>query len=68
MAKVSLDMLPATSVALAVMVCVPRLKVCPDWTTVLPSVNITGSVPSTVSVAVAENVATAPFGPVASSV
>ena len=35
---------------------------------VLPSLNTTGSVPTTRSVAVAVNVAAAPFGPVASSV
>ena len=60
--------MPAASVALAVIVWVPRPKMSPDWTTLLPSLKTTGSVPSTRSVAVAANVATAPFDPVASSV
>ncbi len=68
MVKLSDPTLPAWSVADAVMVWVPSAKLSPECTTVVPSLNITGSVPSTRSVAVAANAATAPLGPVASSV
>ena len=48
--------MPAASMALAVIVCVPRPNVSPEWTIVLPSLKTTGSVTSTASVAVAAKV------------
>src|SRR5262245_58326337 len=57
------DVLPAASFAVHETFVVPSANVDPDDGT-----QVTGSVPSTRSVAVAVNVAVAPAGPVASSV
>ncbi len=46
----------------AVMVWVPSAKLSPECTTVVPSLNTTGSVPSTRSVAVAANASHRPVG------
>ena len=46
----------------------PRANVSPEWTTVLPSVNTTGSLPSTASLAVAAKDTCAPAALVASTV
>src|ERR671911_571060 len=60
-------MLPAASVAEHVTVLVPSAKVLPDATSVVPTLQVTGSTPETASLALALNVTAAPLGPVASA-
>src|SRR5580658_5331419 len=62
-AKLALDALPAASLAVHMTVVVPMAKVLPDG-----GLHVTGSVPSTMSVALAAKVTTAPPGPVAAAV
>jgi hypothetical protein len=61
--KLPVDVLPTLSVAEQVTVVVPRGKIEPD-----SGEQVTGSVPSTASVAVATKVTVAPAGPVAAAV